>query len=129
MKKKKKCVRNKTPFFFTLYPISEPSVIDDWIKRANRTINKAKKKIEFEDYYCFYFGGDDLRIYPVVRNEVKDMEVIPYDDYKADSLIETIAIKDMPYKAGKGLKNSWNIFYKNASLESIFFDLSGKYFL
>lgn len=129
MKKKSKSVKNKKLFFFELYPFSEFSIKDDWIEIANRTINESKTKLEFKNYYCFYFGGDDLKIYPVARNDAGDEAVIPYDDYKADLSISEYDIKDMPYKAGKGLKNSWDIFYKNAYLDGILFNLSGKYFL
>jgi hypothetical protein len=124
-KKKSNAAEKKNPFFFDIYPFTEPKVIEYYKERAI----KEKIIVDRIDFYCFYFGADDLRIYPVAMDEAGTMEVIPYDEDKAASPLTFADLKDLPFKAGDGLKSSWDFFNKHSNFNSIAFKLSGKYFL
>lgn len=101
---------------------------EKWIKIAKNKITKEKKKFEIFYYAAFYYGGDDLRIYPVVSSPSYEVEVIvPYSsDFDRLKLIQ---VDEFTTLVGNGLDEPWRIFFDCASFADISNSLSGQYTL
>lgn len=123
--KSKSHINKNNPFHFTLWPSRYGKSASDWIKIANDTINDAKINIELFDYHAFYFGNDDLRLYPIVQDSTGSRAIVPYPGLAIDPLVEEFDLRELPDIAGKGLADSWNIFYENMTFNGFFYYISG----
>ncbi len=137
-KQKKKKVHNN-PFIFSFQPILQvgPFPAPYWIEKA---VSKHKKnnfqnaKAKFK-YQAYYFGGDNLRVYPLVyfRDET-DVDNCIFSRFGKRHFLWTeervCSRLEMPKSlAGKGLSNSWDIFHGNMTFDKFIESLSGEYII
>lgn len=139
MKKKKfkpikiKPIPHDKPFEFSFFPrfLGEKNE-SYWLQIANDKINDNKKKLENVYFSAFYYGDDDLRVFPIVRNLDGDTAIVPYPGYILHTLAEQSNFdgfpeNDLPFFLGEGMKDSWEVFYETASFFNIISTMSGEW--
>lgn len=117
------------PFQFYISSILYP---DDPIRKRVEK-NSSLDKYTFS-YESFYFGGADLRIFPIAKMINGDYTIISYDGFKPEPMHPDIklsrlrlSLNDLPFWIKAGIKDSWNIFYKYTSFHNLLMAMSGEY--
>ena len=131
-KQKEEEIHNN-PFIFSFQRISQVGLpASHWIEKAvSKLKNNKFQKAKFR-YQAYYFGGDNLKVYPLVsfRDETDiDYYISPFANRHFLWTEERVcSLREMPKSlAGKGLKNSWDIFYGNMTFDKFIDSLSGEY--
>lgn len=93
-----------------------------WLKIANKKITHNNNPFKSFFYAAFYYGGDNLSIYPVVMNSDGNEIIIPYSNSK-----NLIHIDEFTTLVGPGLIAPWKIFFENASFRDIVRSMAGEY--
>ena len=107
------------PFHFSFYDRSAitPPVLSDY--------NPTR-------YEAFFFGGKDLRIYPVADVPGTfggHVEIIPYPGYKNPFTSEReLDLFDIPHLIN-GMAYSWDIFFKFCPFSAIMWAMSLEYYI
>jgi len=128
--KKKQDVKAESakPFQFSIYPFfSGSKKPEEWINETAAHYHIKGNAKGYFDFTTVYYGGDDLRVYPVVTFDFPNgMEkyLAPYDGlmkarHKKTEYSELTNLPEFP--GYKGMINSWDIFYEHAFLSNIVF--------
>lgn len=108
---------------------SDPD-LDDPIRDSGKELVSYTKK--FLVYESYYYGGDDLRIYPLtsVKYDTHFKAVlIPYPGLKHPALKKYGFVpipypRDYFFESIEGVKNPWNIFYTHCLIKNVILPMS-----
>jgi hypothetical protein len=132
MKKKNdgKEIYRKKPFIFHFWPSLQVGLSpDEWIEKTCTEFHRRIEDAKDFEYRAFYFGGNDLRVYPIVSFEDDDLCSLPDDTFRGKKGLRTekwtSSLRDLPKITGKGLSDSWEIFYGNMTFDGFIYSLSG----
>jgi len=117
--------KENIPFHFSFY--STPSISDPLRDMADN--NPAIDKYTFR-YEAFFFGGEDLRIYPVGATPDTlggQIEIILYPGYKKPFTYQRdMNLSDIPNFIN-GISEPWELFFKFCSFSEIVNAMSREY--
>lgn len=123
MKESKKDPSASPCYQFTFF--SKPSLAD-----PIRDKSKATDLDSFH-YQAFYFGGEDLRVYPVARNKDFREVIVPFPGLqhpaiKKGMLLPIPTDNSLP-RLIDGIKEPWEVFYTHCSFEHIIVPISSPF--